>query len=264
MIAIAGRAGSRARSRPRFTRSWSGRIGLTLTLLVGGIAAFGALLAPHSPTALVGPPYAAPTSAFPLGTDELGRDVLSRVLDGGASVIGYALLATALAYMLGAGIGLVAGYTRSLADPVLMRVMDVVLAFPPFLLLLVLTTGLGTSPVVLVLGVMSIHVPGIARIIRAATIETRGRGYVEAAAARGESRRATLLREILPNISGTVVADAAPRLTVSILLVASLNFLGLGVQPPNADWALMISENRPGMTIQPWSVAVPGAPHYRL
>ena len=255
MIAVGQRLG--AQRRLRFARSWSGRIGLALTVSVVAVAAFGPLFAPHAPTALVGPAYAAPTGQFPLGTDELGRDVLSRVLDGGRSVIGYALLATALAYVVGAGIGLVAGYTRSLADPALMRLMDVLLAFPPFLLLLVLTTGFGSSPAVLVLGVMSIHVPGIARIIRAATIETRGRGYVEAAAARGESRRAILLREILPNITGTVVADAAPRLTVSILLVASLNFLGLGVQPPNADWALMISENRPGMTIQPWCVAVP-------
>jgi ABC-type dipeptide/oligopeptide/nickel transport system permease subunit len=241
----------------RLDRSWSGRIGLALTLSVILIVVFGPLFAPDPPTALAGPPFATPSSAFPLGTDELGRDVLSRLLWGGRSVVGYALAATSLAYIVGAMIGLVAGYSRSIVDPILMRAVDVMLAFPPFLLLLVLTTGLGTNPAVLILGVMSIHVPAIARILRSATLEMRHRGFVEAAVARGERRWAILGREILPNIAGTVVADAGPRLTISILLVASLNFLGLGVQPPNADWALMISENRPGLTVQPWSVIAP-------
>src|SRR6202044_1362679 len=100
------------------------------------LAAFGPLFAPHGPSALVGPPYATPSGQFPLGTDELGRDVLSRVLWGGRSVVGYALLATVLAYAIGAGIGLIAGYSRSIVDPLLMRLVDVMLAFPPFLLLL--------------------------------------------------------------------------------------------------------------------------------
>ena len=249
----------RMRSDTRFARSWSGGIGLVLMVAVILIAAFGPLFAPHSPSELAGPPYALPDRAFPLGTDLLGRDVLSRVLWGGRTVVGYAVLATTIAYILGTAIGLLAGYSRSLVDPVLMRGADLLLAFPPFLLLLVLTTGLGTSPVILVVGVTLIHVPGIARIIRSATLETRSRGYVEAAVARGERTRAILKREILPNIGGVIVADAGPRLTISILLVASLNYLGLGLHPPAADWALMVSENRPGLTIQPWSVAAPAA-----
>jgi peptide/nickel transport system permease protein len=253
-----GRLAHRARGHLRFARTWSGSIGLVLTLSVLFIAIFGPFLAPHPPAALLGAPFQPPDAAFPLGTDVLGRDVLSRVLCGGRTVVGYATIATAIAYLIGGSLGLIAGYTRSLADPVLMRTMDVLLAFPPFLFLLVLTTGLGTGPYVLIIGVASIHVPGIVRIVRAATLEVKGRGFVEAAAARGERRGAVLWREIVPNISGTLVADAAPRLTISILLVASLNYLGLGLQPPAADWALMLSENRPGLTIQPWSVAVPG------
>jgi peptide/nickel transport system permease protein len=253
-----GRLAHRARGHLRFARTWSGSIGLVLTLSVLFIAIFGPFLAPHPPAALLGVPFQPPDAAFPLGTDVLGRDVLSRVLCGGRTVVGYATLATAIAYLIGGSLGLIAGYTRSLADPVLMRTMDVLLAFPPFLFLLVLVTGLGTGPYVLIIGVASIHVPGIVRIVRAATLEVKGRGFVEAAVARGERRSAVLWREIVPNISGTLVADAAPRLTISILLVASLNYLGLGLQPPAADWALMLSENRPGLTIQPWSVAVPG------
>lgn len=242
----------------RFAKTWSGGIGLALTVSVLFIAIFGPFLAPHPPAALLGAPFQAPGAAFPLGTDVLGRDVLSRVLCGGRTVVGYATIATAIAYLVGGSLGLIAGYTRSLVDPVVMRIMDVMLAFPPFLFLLVLTTGLGTGPYVLIIGVASIHVPGIVRIVRAATLEVKGRGFVEAAVARGERRSAVLRREIVPNITGTLVADAAPRLTISILLVASLNYLGLGLHPPAADWALMLSENRVGLTIQPWSVAVPG------
>ena len=245
------------RPRVRFAHSWAARIGLVLTAIVLLVAVFGPFFAPHSPSELAGGSYASPSSAYPLGTDLLGRDVLSRVLWGGRSVVGYALIATVLAYVVGGTIGLVAGYSRTLIDPVLMRIVDVLLAFPPFLLLLVLATGLGTTPTILIVGVATIHVPGIARIVRAATLEVSVRGYVEAAVARGESMRAILLRQILPNISSTVIADGGPRLTISILLVAGLNYLGIGLQPPAADWALMISENRPGLTIQPWSVAIP-------
>jgi ABC-type dipeptide/oligopeptide/nickel transport system permease subunit len=100
-------------------------------------------------------------------------------------------------------------------------------------------------------------VPQIARIARTATLESTGRGYVEAAVARGDPTWAVLRREILPNIAGPVLADLGIRFTVSVLLVASINFLGLGLHPPTADWALMISENRNGIAIQPWAVAVP-------
>jgi peptide/nickel transport system permease protein len=135
--------------------------------------------------------------------------------------------------------------------------MDVLLAVPPLLFLLVLATGAGRSIPVLVLGVATVHVPSIARIVRAATQEVSTHGYVEAAVARGERVGAVLRREILPNVLGTVLADAGIRLTASILILASVNFLGLGLQPPRADWALMIAENRGGITLQPWAVAAP-------
>jgi ABC-type dipeptide/oligopeptide/nickel transport system permease subunit len=245
------------RGRLTLGRSWSGRVGLVLGLLILAIALAGPFVAPHSPSELVGPAYQRPTSSFPLGTDFLGRDVLSRVLWGGRSVIGLAVTATALAYVVGVSIGLLAGFSRTPVDPALMRAMDVLLAFPPIILLLVLATGAGPSAWALIVGVAITHVPGIARIVRAATLEASVRGYVEAAVARGERVRFILGREILPNIALPILADAGVRLTGSILLVASVNFLGLGLQPPSADWALMISENRQGLTIQPWAAVVP-------
>lgn len=259
MTAVAHRArtGAWLGRRRHLVRSWSARIGLGLGIAVVLIAIVGPAFAPHPPAALVGPPLHSPNAQYPLGTDFLGRDVLSRVLWGGRSVIGLALAATVLGYLVGIPIGLLAGTSRSLMDPVLMRAMDILLAFPPIILLLVLATGAGPSPSVLVLGVALTHIPGIARIVRAATLEASVRGYVEAAVARGERRSFVLGREILPNIALPVLADAGVRLTGSILLVASVNFLGLGLQPPAADWALMISENRGGLTIQPWASVVP-------
>jgi ABC-type dipeptide/oligopeptide/nickel transport system permease subunit len=241
----------------RFARTGSGRAGLAAALLLVALILIGPLFAPHDPAAIVGLPLQRPGGGFVLGTDALGRDVLSRVLWGGRSIVALSLVATSLAYVAGAAIGLLAGYTRSLVDPLLMRAMDVLLAVPPLLFLLVLATGAGHSIVVLVLGVATVHVPSIARIVRAATQDVAVRGYVEAAVARGERTPSILAREILPNVLGTVLADAGIRLTGSILILASVNFLGLGLQPPRADWALMISENRGGITLQPWAVAGP-------
>jgi peptide/nickel transport system permease protein len=243
--------------RLRFVRSDSGRIGLAGTLLVLALVVVGPFFAPHDPAAIAGVPYTRPDGDFLLGTDALGRDVLSRVVWGGRSIVGLSLLATALAYVVGTTIGLVAGYSRTILDAVLMRAMDVLLAVPPLLFLLVLATGAGRSKAVLVTGVATVHVPSIARIVRTATQEVSTRGYVEAAVARGEHTAAVLRREILPNILGPVLADAGVRLTGSIIILAAVNFLGLGLQPPAADWALMISENRDGITLQPWAVAAP-------
>lgn len=241
----------------RWADTWPARIGLIGASCLLLIAFLGPFAAPHSPTALLGAPFSGPTSRFPLGTDFLGRDVLSRVLWGGRTVVVLAGLATIVGYLGGASIGLIAGHMRGGTDAALMRAMDVLLAFPPILLLLVLAAGFGANPVALVAGIALIHIPGIARIIRAATQDASVRGYVEAAAARGERTAAVLYREILPNIWPTLAADAGPRFTVSILLVAAINFLGLGIRPPTADWALMISENRVALTIQPLTIAVP-------
>jgi peptide/nickel transport system permease protein len=243
----------------RFLRIRSGAIGLTVVVLVVAIAFLGRYVAPHDPSMPVGAPLSGPSSTAHLGTDFLGRDVLSRLLYGGRSVIGLAAAATILAYVVGLAIGLVAGYTRSKVDPILMRTVDVMLAFPPLLFLLVLITGAGTGVGVLIIGVAAIQAPSISRIVRTATLEVSVRGYVEAAIARGERAFAVILREVLPNILAPVLVDAGLRFTYSILIIASVNYLGLGLQPPASDWALLISENREYIALNVWAVLAPAA-----
>jgi len=243
----------------RFLRIRSGAIGLTVVVLVVAIAFLGRYVAPHDPSMPVGAPLSGPSSTAHLGTDFLGRDVLSRLLYGGRSVIGLAAAATILGYVVGLAIGLIAGYTRSKVDPILMRTVDVMLAFPPLLFLLVLITGAGTGVGVLIIGVAAIQAPSISRIVRTATLEVSVRGYVEAAIARGERAFAVILREVLPNILAPVLVDAGLRFTYSILIIASVNYLGLGLQPPASDWALLISENREYIALNIWAVLAPAA-----
>ena len=211
-------------------------------------------LAPHDPARVVGVPFA---NTGVLGTDELGRDVLSRTLWGGRSLVLTALAATVLGYALGLSTGLFAGLNRTWAGALVMRGVDVLLAFPPLILLLVVATGAGHSALAVVLAVAVIHLPSIARIVRSAVLEQRGRAFVEAAVVRGESSVSIMRRELVPNIMRPLLADGGLRLTWSILLIASVSFLGLGDQPPAANWALMISENRPGIQITPWGVVGP-------
>lgn len=243
--------------RFRFLGLLSGKIGLALLLFALFIAFIGPLLAPHPPNATVGTPLAGPSGEDLLGTDELGRDVLSRVMHGGASVVLLALAATVLAYGVGLLVGLIAGYRRGLIDPVLMRGVDVMLSLPPLLFLLVLVTATGTSVATLIIGVAIVQAPGIARLVRTVTLEASVRGYVEAAVARGEKTSAILRREILPNIVPAIIADAGLRFTFSVLLIAAANFLTIGLQPPSSDWGLMISLNRQYISINPWAVAAP-------
>jgi peptide/nickel transport system permease protein len=243
--------------RTSLLRSWQARIGLAATVLVLLAIIVGPFVSPHSPTEQLGVPYSSPSGDFLLGTDNLGRDVLSRLLYGGRRIVLLSVLATLGAYAAGTTLGLLAGYSRSLLDGLVMRVLDVVLSFPAILLLLLLATGLGQGAGTLLLGVIVVNVPGIARVIRSATLETVGKPYVEAAVMRGESTRFILFREILPNIARALVADAGPRFAGAFLIIAGLNYLGIGVNPPSPDWGAMIFENRDGITIQPWPVAAP-------
>lgn len=243
---------------PAFVRTPAGMAGTAIVGLIIAVAVLGPVLAPHDIATPVGIPGQGPSGAFPLGTDNLGRDVLSRVLGGGLSVIWIGATATGASYIVGLGVGLVAGYSRTLVDPILMRSVDVLLSFPALLVLLLLVSGLGQHISVLILGVVLVQVPGIARVMRTATLEASTRGYVEAAVVRGERVGWVLLREILPNIAPTVLADFGVRFGYSIILIASMNYLGLGLAPPAADWGLMISENQTFISINPLAVLAPG------
>lgn len=239
----------------------------TPTLLLGmfgasavvAVAVLGPLLTPYDPNETLGATYAPPDADHLLGTDSLGRDVISRVLDGGHTVLLYASIATLSAYVLGLAIGMFAGYSRGRVDQLLMRLVDVALAFPSLVFILLLAAAFGRGITSIVWATALIQATAIARVVRTATLEQSVRGFVEAAVARGERTFSILVREILPNISGTLAADIGIRFTWSVLLIASVNFLGLGLQPPAADWGLMISENRGGMILNPLSIVAPAA-----
>jgi peptide/nickel transport system permease protein len=242
---------------PRFLRTKQGAVGLILLLFVVGVALLGPLLAPHALDQPIGAPGSAPGNGAALGTDSLGRDVLSRVLHGGRYVLALAAVTIALTYLIGVTIGMVAALSRTWVDSLLMRIVDIFIVFPPLLLLLVLISGAGQTFRLLVVGIVLVLFPGVARIVRTSTLEISTTGYVEAAVGRGETSRSIMRREILPNIAPVILADLGVRFSSAIILAASINFLGLGEQPPATNWGLMIAENRQIISTNIWSVLVP-------
>lgn len=249
----------KARLFRRALRMFRTRLGLALTVTVALVAIFGPLFAPHSPTAIVGTPFASPSSSAILGTDVLGRDVFSRLLWGGRSILTISLGATVIGSLLGLGLGLLAGYFRGAVDEVIMRLVDTVLALPGIVLVMVFISMTGPTPALIALLIGISHAPAVARIARGVTLEVSQRDFVLAAEALGVPRRRVILREIAPHLTTPMLVDFGVRLTWSIMIVAALSFLGFGLQPPTADWGLMINENRNGMSFQPWAVAAPAA-----
>jgi peptide/nickel transport system permease protein len=241
----------------RAWRLWRTRFGVLLVLLLVGTALIGPLFAPHDPTAFAGIPNAKPSAGALLGTDNLGRDVFSRFLWGGRSILGLSAAATAIGLLLGAAVGLTAAYSRSFLDDVLMRAMDVILAFPSIVLALVAVATVGPKLWLIVLVVGLTTMPRVARVTRGASLEIVERDYVQAAEAMGEPRLKIVVGELLPNITGPLMVEASLRLTYATALIAGLSFLGFGLQPPRADWGLMINENRLALTVQPWGVVLP-------
>jgi peptide/nickel transport system permease protein len=233
------------------------KVGLGICAFIIALAAFGPLLAPYSPTEFVAAPFSGPSAKAWLGTDYIGHDVLTRVLYGGRTVITLALAATAIGMTIGVSLGLIAGYAKRWLDEGVMRLLDVFLAFPQIVLALLFVSVVGPKLWLIVLMVGLSHAPRIARVTRAAALEVAGRDFVTAAEALGVARRRILFVEILPNITSPLLVEFGLRLTYSIGLIAALSFLGFGLQPPAADWGLMINENRIAITVQPWAVFVP-------
>jgi peptide/nickel transport system permease protein len=240
-----------------FRLSLVGWVGVVLAVSCVAVAVVGPALAPHPPDEILGRAYETPSDDYPLGLDYLGRDALSRFLSGGRTALGLAVLATVLGFAMGLPIGLAAAYRRGFLDGVSMRVCDVLLAFPQLIFIMLLIAAFGSSLTLVVIAVAVTHLPRVARIVRAAALEVVDLPYVEAARARGERGSGIAWREILPNVRAPLLVDAGIRLTASIVLVAGVSFLGFGLQPPQADWGLMVSENRAGLTVQPWAVAGP-------
>jgi peptide/nickel transport system permease protein len=244
-----------------FRRAWGFRqakIGAVLTLLVVAVAVVGPWLGPlitgFEVNDFAGKPFKPDGIA---GTDGIGRDVLTRFLAGGASLLLYAALATALGVVLGAALGMVAGYSGGRVDSFVMRANDVLMSFPQLVFALLAIAMLGPQGWLLVLVIGISHASRVARVARQATVSVTVHEYIRAAEMYAMPRWKILAREVLPNITGPLMVELGLRLTYSIGYVASLSFLGLGIQPPAADWGLMINENRIALAVQPWGVILP-------
>jgi peptide/nickel transport system permease protein len=243
----------------RAPRLWRTRLGLVLVAALLLLVIVGPHLAPKSTTAFVGAPFSPPSAGSPLGTDVLGRDVLSRFLAGGRSILFMGALATVFGVGVGAVWGVAAAYGRNWLDGALMRTADVLLAFPQIVLVLLAVATVGPQLWLIVVTVGLSHLPRTARVMRGAAVDVVERDFVKASEIAGERRWRIVLVEILPNITGPLLVELGLRLTYSIAIIAAVGFLGFGLQPPAADWGLMINENRVGMTVQPWAVVAPVA-----
>ncbi|HEX3277355.1 MAG TPA: ABC transporter permease [Thermoleophilaceae bacterium] len=241
-------------SASKLTRT---RIGLVIVGLMVAIALFGPLLAPHSPTEFVAAPNSGPSSTALFGADALGRDVWSRFLYGGRTVLWLSVTATLIGIVVGTVVGLVAAYSRGWLDDLLMRANDVGLAFPQIVFVLLAVSAIGPKLWLIVLTVGATHAPRVARVMRGAGQEVVERDFIKAAEVVGEKRWRIVFGELLPNVTSPLLVELGLRLTYSIGLVAAVSFLGFGLQPPTADWGLMINENRLSITVQPWAVFLP-------
>lgn len=250
---------TRPRSLARYV--WvqpSGKIGAVLTALMLAVTVLGYFFAKsltgHSPTELIGQPFESTGAA---GTDIQGRSVLSRALAGGVNLLGYAIAASAIGVVLGGVFGVIAGYFGGVIDWIVMRINDVVLALPTLVLALFAIVILEPTGwvIVVVIGVM--QAPWIVRSLREAIQAVKDQNYLLAARMYAVPHWTILTREMLPHISGRVVAALCLRFTYSIGLIASLSFLGLGIQPPTADWGVMLNENLVALSTQPWAVVLP-------
>jgi peptide/nickel transport system permease protein len=228
-------------------------------LVIGmiAIALIGPHVAPHSPDAIGGIPFQGTSPGMPLGADYLGRDVLSRVLAGGQALVWMSLASAAIGMLLGVPAGMLAAYYGGWRDELIMRGSDVLLALPVIVFALLFVSLLGTELWLIVLLIGISHAPQVARVTRGITEDVTQREFIQSAIAIGIKGPRLLFGEILPNIITPLTVEFGLRVVWSISAVAGLSVLGAGMQPPAADWGLMVSENANGMAVQPLGVVVP-------
>ena len=246
----------RRRRRPWPTTLVWGTVGLVAVVALAVLGAFWTPF-PYDEMQIM-QRFAAPSATHWFGTDEFGRDVLSRVMRGAHLSLFMGAGATFVSLGIGVPLGLIAGYFRGFREEVIMRAIDVIISIPPIMLGLLLLAV--TTPTIwkTAAAVGLIYVPIIVRLTRSVTLELSAQEFIEAAKARGERGWYVLFVEILPNAWPPIIVEAALRVTFAILLGAALSFLGLGVQPPASDWGLMISEGRPFLSQAPWIAIAPG------
>lgn len=229
----------------RLLKTPQGAIGITLVVLVLIVVVFGPYLAPYDPEKLAPlARYKAPNMAYWLGTDQYGRDILSRLLIGARATVVMAVLATIVGTLIGALIGTASAFLGGRADEMIMRTIDAVMSIPSLLFALLVVNLLGSSTMNALIAVAIAFAPGMARITRSVALTVRRQDYVNAAVARGESSSYIIGREMLPNVIAPIIVEMTIRVSFAVMLFATLSFLGLGAQPPAAEWGLMVSEAR--------------------
>lgn len=235
-------------------------VGATIVLIFLFMAIFGPLIAPYGPTEQIASDMRqAPSPEHWFGTDRLGRDVFSRVIYGARDILALAGLGTLLAVFTGTVIGLFSSYRGGMTEEVTFRIFDSLLAIPALLLALLLLGTVGPSRNSVLLVIAIVYTPIVARVVRSVVLSVKPKGFVEAARIQGESQFHILYREILPSVLPALTVESALRFSYAIFLVASLGFLGVGVQPPNPDWGLMVNEARNYVSLTPWALFFPAA-----
>jgi len=236
----------------------SSAIGVTIFVLFFLMALVGPLIAPYGANEqIVADARQPPSPDHWFGTDNLGRDVFSRVILGARDVLALAGLGTLAAVILGTTIGLVSGYYGGWLDEVVMRFFDSLLSLPALLLALLLLGSLGPSRSSVLVVITVVYTPIVARVVRSVVLSVKAKEFVEAAQVQGESVAYILFREIFPSTLPALAVEASLRFSYAIFLVASLGFLGVGVQPPSPDWGLMVKEGRANFTQTPWALYFP-------
>jgi peptide/nickel transport system permease protein len=242
----------------RLVRTPQGAIGLGIVTLVIALVLVGPVIAPHDPDALAPlARYRGPGAEFWFGTDQCGRDILSRLLYGARATVVMACFATALGTGIGAVVGTTSAFLGGRADEAIMRTVDAVMSIPSLLFALLIVNLLGKSSLDALLAIGIAFAPGMARVTRSVALAIRQQDYINAAIARGESGVYVILREMLPNVVAPIVVEMTIRVAFAVMLFATLSFLGLGAQPPAPEWGLMVAESRKFMHLSFWMILWP-------
>ncbi|MGC3985368.1 MAG: ABC transporter permease [Pseudorhodoferax sp.] len=231
-----------------------------VVLLLVAVGVFGPWLAPADPyqASMLNRLKPIGTANFPLGSDELGRDMLSRLIVGARLSLFIGITPVLCAFVIGSVIGIVAGYAGGAVNSVIMRTIDVFYAFPSVLLAIALSGALGAGILNSLISLTIVFIPQIARVAEAVTTQVRGRDYVEAARASGAGAFTIVRVHVLGNVLGPIFVYATSLIAVSMILASGLSFLGLGVKPPEPEWGLMLNTLRTAIYVQPWIAALPG------
>jgi peptide/nickel transport system permease protein len=257
-VAVTGSARPGMATFRKVLREPIGAVGLVIIVTLITVAILAPVIAPYPPDDQPGQRLEAPSATYWLGTDDLGRDIFSRLLYGARVSLQVGIIAVGIALVIGGILGLLSGYYAGTVDSLIQRLVDILLAFPTLILVIALTTVMGASTSTAMIAIGIAYSPAIARVVRGATLQVRQEQYVEAGKTIGVGPVRMILRHVTPNIAAPVIVQCTLLLSTAILAEAALSFLGLGTQPPAASWGAMLGTGRKYMETAPWVAIFPG------